>query len=86
MSISSVATCIALALEPHTRNFTHSQATFRRNKICGEGCSQFLEDEFTECIFDDLYGERDASDLYRNNVELSCQDALLAKLEYRSSW
>ena len=86
MSISSVATGIGIAVEPHTRNFIRSEVTVRRNEVWGQGCSQFLEDEIIESLFDDLYGERDASDLWRNNVELSGLDALLAKSEYRSDW
>ena len=86
MSIPSVATSIALALEPHTRNFIRSETTVRRTEVWGKGCSEFLEDETIKCVFDDLHGERDASDLCRNNVELARQEPMLAKLEYRSSW
>jgi hypothetical protein len=55
MSISSIATRIGIALDPHTRNFIHSELTIRRNEMWAQGCSRLLEDEIIEGLMDDLY-------------------------------
>jgi hypothetical protein len=55
MSISSIATHLRIALEPHTRNFIRAELTIRRNEMWAQGCYRLLEDEIIEEIMDDLY-------------------------------
>jgi hypothetical protein len=57
MSISSVATRIGIALDPHTRNFIRSEFTVRRNEIWAQGCSRVHDDEIIEGLMDDLFDD-----------------------------
>ena len=57
MSISSVATRIGVALDPHTRNFIRSEFTVRRNELWAEGCSWVLDDEIIEGLVGDLFDD-----------------------------
>jgi len=71
MSISSVATRIGIALDPHTRNFIHSEFTVRRNEMWAHGCSRVHDDEIIEELMDDLFD--DISSIIRRgtNAEIS---------------
>jgi hypothetical protein len=55
MSISSVATRIGIALDPHTRNFIRSEFTVRRNELWAQDCSRVPDDEIIEGLLDDLF-------------------------------
>jgi hypothetical protein len=57
MSISSVATRIGIALEPHTRHIIRSEFTVRRNEIWAQGCSRVHDDEIIEGLMDDLFDD-----------------------------
>jgi hypothetical protein len=57
MSISSVATRIGIALDPHTRNFIRSEFTVRRNEMWAQGCSRVQDDEIIEGLMDDLFDD-----------------------------
>jgi hypothetical protein len=57
MSISSVATRIGIALDPHTRNFIRSEFTVRRNEMWAQGCSRVHDDEIIEGRMDDLFDD-----------------------------
>jgi hypothetical protein len=57
MSISSVATRIGVALDPHTRNFIRSEFTVRRNELWADGCSWVLDDEIIEGLVGDLFDD-----------------------------
>jgi len=61
MSISSVATSIGIALDPHTRNFIRDELSVRRNQMWAQGCSRLLEDEIIEGILDDLNDDGSSS-------------------------
>ena len=68
MSISTVATSMGIALEPHTRNFIRDELSVRRNQMWATGCSRPLEDEIIEGILDDLYDDGSSSG-YGSNTE-----------------
>ena len=53
MSISSVATRIGIALDPHTKNFISAELSVRRNEMWAQGCSWLLEDEFIEGLLNE---------------------------------
>jgi hypothetical protein len=57
MSISSLATRIGIALDPHTRNFIRSEFTVRRNEQWAHGCSRIPDDEIIEGLVDDLFDD-----------------------------
>jgi hypothetical protein len=57
MSISSVATRIGIALDPHTRNFIRSEFTVRRNELWAQGSSRVPDDEIIEGLVDDLFDD-----------------------------
>ncbi len=57
MSISSVATRIGIALNPHTRNFIRSEFTVRRNELWAQDCSRVPDDEIIEGLLDDLFDD-----------------------------
>ena len=68
MSISSVATRIGIALDPHIKNVIRSELTVRRNQMWAQGCSRLLEDEIIEGILDDLYDDGSSSG-YRSSTD-----------------
>jgi hypothetical protein len=61
MSISSVATRIGIALDPHIKNFIRSELTVRRNEMWAQGCSRLMEDEIIEGLIDDIYDDGSTS-------------------------
>lgn len=61
MSISSVATRIGIALDPHIKNVIRSELTVRRNEMWAQGCSRLMEDEIIEGIMDDIYDDGSTS-------------------------
>lgn len=61
MSISSVATRIGIALDPHMKNFIHSELSVRRNEMWAQGCFWLLEDEIIENLLSDLYEDGESS-------------------------
>ncbi len=61
MSISSVATRIGIALDPHFKNYIRSELTVRRNEMWAQGCSRLLEDEIIEGLMDDIYDDGNTS-------------------------
>jgi len=77
MSISSVATRIGIALDPHTKNFIRSELSVRRNEMWAQGCSWLLEDEFIEGLLEDLNEGRESS-FQQGNTVRTCDS--IAKL------
>jgi len=67
MSISSVATRIGIALDPHIKNFIRSELTVRRNEMWVQGCSMLLEEEIIEGPMDDIYDDGNTS-LHRSSA------------------
>ena len=60
MSISSLATRIGIALDPHTRNLIRSEFTVRRNELRAQDCSRVPDDEIIEGVLDDLFDDINA--------------------------
>jgi len=74
MSISTVATRIGIALDPHTSNFIRSELTVRRNEMWAQGCSRLQEDEIIETLMDDLFVEAPCNTIGDNTTWLTEQD------------
>ena len=71
MSISSVATRIGIALDPHTKNFISAELSVRRNEMWAQGCSWLLEDEFIEGLLNDLNEDGESSFQQGNTARVS---------------
>lgn len=61
MNISSVATLIGIALEPHIENLFRSEPTARRNEMWAQGCPRLLEDEIIEGLMGNIYDSGNTS-------------------------
>jgi hypothetical protein len=60
MSISSLATRIGIAQDPHTRNFICCEFTVRRNELWAQDCARVPDDEIIEGLLDDLFDDINA--------------------------
>jgi hypothetical protein len=75
MSISSVATRIGIALDPHIIDFIRSELTVRRNEMWAQGCSRLLEDEIIEGLMDDIYDDGNTNEHSSSAAETIGLDA-----------
>jgi len=59
MSNSSIATHVAIALNPHTRHFMRSEDTAHHNQSLAQCCSMTTDDEIIEMLVHDLFEDID---------------------------
>lgn len=83
MSISSVATRIGIALDPHTRNFVRSEFTVRRNEMWAQGCSRVHDDEIIEGLMDELFD--DISSIIQRGTSAEISRRGLAEVNFDST-